>query len=100
MNKHCWHCSENMHLRHLTIHDFATVLKWSEDRPFCLANGWESYTSSDELYNWWLRCIHNEDENFVRLGIVYDDTLIGYADLASIQGDAAELGIAIGDSKL
>ncbi|WPP41822.1 GNAT family N-acetyltransferase [Paenibacillus hunanensis] len=67
---------------------------------FCLANGWGSYRSSDELYNWWLRCIHNEAENFVRLGIVYDDTLIGYADLASIQGEAAELGIAIGDSRL
>ncbi|TDM16652.1 hypothetical protein [Macrococcoides canis] len=44
--------------------------------------------------------LYNEYDDFIRLGIELDDKLIGYADLAYIKGNSAELGIAIGESKL
>lgn len=94
------HCSDDIKLRCLTIDDFAIVLKWSRDASFCSANGWAPYRSSEELYNWWLRCIQNDAENFVRLGIMYEDALIGYADLADLHEHTAEIGIAIGNSEL
>lgn len=87
-------------LRPLTMDDFNCVLAWSRDEGFCLANGWELDRSEDELYGWWLRCVKNDSRDFVRMGIEYDDRLIGYADLASIEGHTAELGIAIGESTL
>ncbi len=39
-------------------------------------------------------------EDFIRLGIEFDDKLVGYADLACIKDYSAELGIAIGESAL
>ncbi|WP_316569398.1 GNAT family N-acetyltransferase [Neobacillus sp. YIM B06451] len=87
-------------LRPLTMDDFNFVLAWSMDERFCLANGWEQNRDKDKLYKWWLRCVKNEADDFIRMGIEYNDRLIGYADLASIQGHTAELGIAIGESGL
>ncbi|RDU37999.1 N-acetyltransferase [Neobacillus piezotolerans] len=87
-------------LRPLTMDDFPGVLNWGKDKKFCLANGWELNRDEEELYNWWLRCVKNESGDFTRMGIEYDDRLIGYADLACLQGHTAELGIAIGESTL
>ncbi|WP_409271735.1 GNAT family N-acetyltransferase [Neobacillus sp. SCS-31] len=87
-------------LRPLTMDDFTYVLAWSKDERFCLANGWEQNRDKDELYNWWLRCVKNKAGDFIRKGIQYNDKLIGYADIACIQGHSAELGIAIGESTL
>ncbi|WP_339251032.1 GNAT family N-acetyltransferase [Sporosarcina sp. FSL W8-0480] len=86
--------------RALKIDDFDSVLKWSLDNAFCLANGWEVDRSEDELYSWWLRCVNNESADFVRLGVQLKDKLIGYVDLADIKNNRAELGIAIGESQL
>lgn len=90
----------HVNLRPLTMEDFPSVLNWSKDEIFCQANGWELNRDQDELYRWWLRCVKNDTRDFVRIGIEYDDRLIGYADLALIQGHTAELGIAIGESSL
>lgn len=86
-------------LRRLTIEDFAAVLKWSKDPLFCAANEWKN-RSDDEVYRWWLRCVDIQAEDFIRMGIEYDERLIGYADMASIHNHTAELGIAIGESSL
>jgi ribosomal-protein-alanine N-acetyltransferase len=49
---------------------------------------------------WWQHCVNNISEDFIRLGIELENRLIGYADLACIKGNTAELGIAIGESSL
>ncbi|TYS67920.1 GNAT family N-acetyltransferase [Sutcliffiella horikoshii] len=82
------------------MEDFPVVEKWSKDNAFCLANGWEIGRNEDELYSWWNNCAHNQSHDFVRLGIQYESRLIGYVDLANINGKSAELGIAIGESKV
>lgn len=91
---------QNIKLRPLSINDFEYVLKWSKDDTFCSANGWEKNRNEQELYRWWQHFVNNLSEDFIRLGIEFENRLIGYADLACIKGNEAELGIAIGDSSL
>ncbi|MFS0688520.1 GNAT family N-acetyltransferase [Sporosarcina sp. 179-K 8C2 HS] len=91
---------ESITLRPLRIKDFEIVLNWSKDDLFCSANEWELNRNDDELYEWWIRCVNNKAEDFIRLGIELKGKLIGYADLANIEGHTAEIGIAIGDSSL
>lgn len=90
----------NILLRPLTMKDFQAVLTWSRDSSFCAANGWQLNRSQEELYLWWSRNVNNQQPNFIRLGIELQHTLIGYADLADIHNNSAELGIAIGESSL
>jgi RimJ/RimL family protein N-acetyltransferase len=87
-------------IRPLTINDFKIVLNWSKDDNFCLANGWEKNRSEEELYQWWLYCVQNVSEDFIRMGIEFNEKLIGYTDLACIKDNTAEFGIAIGESTL
>lgn len=87
-------------LRPITKEDFTNVLEWSRDEYFCEANGWETNRNHDELFNWWLNCVNNDAVNFIRLGIDYENRIVGYTDLVSVSGNSAELGIAIGDSSL
>jgi len=91
---------ESITLRPLHINDYEAVLNWSKGDKFCSANGWETNRNEEELYRWWAYCVNNKAEDFIRLGIEYNEKLIGYADLANIDGHAAEIGIAIGDSSL
>ncbi|KIL43209.1 GCN5 family acetyltransferase [Jeotgalibacillus campisalis] len=44
--------------------------------------------------------MNNISEDFFRLGIEFNEKLIGYADLAISKDNTAELGIAIGESTL
>ena len=95
--------NNNIHsltIRSLSIDDYEIVLSWSKDDIFCSANGWEKNRSEEELYRWWLHCIDNKSDNFVRMGIELEERLVGYADLACIKDNTAELGIAIGESAL
>jgi [ribosomal protein S5]-alanine N-acetyltransferase len=87
-------------IRSLKIEDYKMVLNWSKDADFCFANGWELYRSEEELYQWWLHCVNSASEDFIRMGIELNDKLIGYSDLANMKDNTAELGIAIGESKL
>lgn len=89
---------ESIALRPLRIDDYDSVLYWSKDELFCSANEWELNRNEEELYEWWLRCVNNEAADFIRMGIDLNGKLIGYADLANIEGSTAEIGIAIGDS--
>ncbi|WP_223067346.1 GNAT family N-acetyltransferase [Paenibacillus caui] len=91
---------QSIKIRPLIINDYGIVLNWSKDDTFCSANGWDKHRSAAELYQWWLHCVNNAAEDFVRMGIEFNEKLVGYADLACIKGNTAELGIAIGESSL
>jgi RimJ/RimL family protein N-acetyltransferase len=91
---------ESITLRALRLDDYEAVLRWSMDDKFCAANEWEKNRDEEELYQWWVRCVNIQAEDFLRMGIEYDNKLIGYADLANIEGNTAEIGIAIGNSSL
>lgn len=80
------------------MEDYQTVLLWSKDQEFCLANGWDLNRSAEEIYSWWQRCVHNDTQDFIRRGIEQEGQLLGYSDLACIHNNSAELGIAIGNS--
>lgn len=92
--------SQCIKIRPLTLADYEAALNWSMDDTFCLANGWELNRSPKELYKWWLKCVNNVAEDFIRMGIEFNDKIVGYADLACIKGNTAELGIAIGENGL
>lgn len=87
-------------LRPIHMNDFQAILNWSKDEAFCESNGWELNRTTDELSNWWKKCVENRSTDFIRIGIELNDTLIGYGDLACINGSEAEVGIAIGESSL
>ncbi|TFE01529.1 GNAT family N-acetyltransferase [Jeotgalibacillus salarius] len=93
-------CESKLTLRDLSLNDVEAVLEWSRDLTFCQANGWPIERNPEELRHWWISNVNQPPENFVRLGIVLDGELIGYADLASISEQSAEIGIAIGKSGL
>lgn len=90
----------NLQIRPLNMDDFHYVVKWSKDDAFCSANDWAKNRDEEELYKWWQYCVNNLPTDFIRLGIDLDNQFIGYADLACIKRNAAELGIAIGESSL
>ena len=92
--------SPHIKIRPISIDDFEAVLKWSKDDSFCLTNGWEINRKPDELFRWWLLCVENNSAHFIRMGIELNEKLVGYTDLASIEDNTAELGIAIGESGL
>lgn len=92
--------SPDIRVRPLTMDDYEAVLKWSKDVAFCSANGWELNRRPEELHRWWLMCVENAVGDFIRMGIDCNGEMIGYADLAGIEDNSAELGIAIGESGL
>ncbi|WP_338066410.1 GNAT family N-acetyltransferase [Sporosarcina koreensis] len=87
-------------LRPIAEEDIPHVLNWAQDHRFCAANEWDIDRSEQEVRDWWRYCVHLSKPSFIRLGIVWNGKLIGYADLAGIEKETAELGIAIGDSSL
>ncbi len=91
---------DSIALRPLSVSDYETVLNWSKDDLFCSANDWEKNRNEEELYKWWLHCVNSEADDFIRMGIEFNGKLIGYADLANIEGHSAEIGIAIGETSL
>ncbi|WP_037287889.1 GNAT family N-acetyltransferase [Saccharibacillus sacchari] len=90
----------DIRLRRLRSEDCDIVLSWSRDPIFCEANGWEKNRDPEELKQWWSYCVDMDKPSFIRLGIEHEGTLVGYADLAEIHDDQAELGIAIGERKV
>ena len=91
---------KDMVLRPITLEDYESVLRWSKDDVFCTANGWELNRDPRELLDWWKICVKSNSDSFVRMGIEFQQQLIGYVDLAEIQRNEAELGIAIGERNL
>lgn len=91
------HIYDSINIRPITMQDFESVLKWSKDDTFCLANDWEQNRDAQELYTWWDFCVHHPSEGFIRLGIALENEIIGYGDIVLRTKNTAELGIAIGD---
>lgn len=91
---------QSIKIRDITIDDYNFVLNWSKDHNFCMSNGWEKNSNEEELYKWWDHCVNNVSKDFIRFGVEFNGKLIGYADLANIKDNTAELGIAIGESSL
>lgn len=89
--------NESIRLRELRMEDYDRVLRWSRDDLFCEANGWERNREPEELKSWWSYCVHMDKPSFIRMGIEWEGSFIGYADLAEIHEQQAELGIAIGE---
>ncbi|WOV83071.1 hypothetical protein PGH26_08990 [Sporosarcina jeotgali] len=79
--------SNSIKLRSIILEDFPNVLKWSKNDAFCLANDWELHRDEQELYKWWLHCVNHLAEDSIRLGIDFENELIGYADLAHIKNN-------------
>lgn len=87
-------------LRPLELADFPQVLLWNDDALFCEVNEWPLRREETALFGWWKQCVENNRPEFHRIGIEWNDRLIGYVDFAEITDYSAELGIAIGDSSL
>ncbi|MDZ5610559.1 GNAT family N-acetyltransferase [Bacillus pseudomycoides] len=92
--------TKEISLRALKLEDYDVVLNWNKDERFCEANGWQKNRDKDELLQWWNHCVSKKRNDFIRFGIEFNNRLIGYADLAEIKNNSAEIGIAIGDSEL
>ena len=63
-------------LRAIHMDDYNTIVNWSKDERFCLANDWPLDREEDELYTWWEQCVTSKKHNFVRLGIELQSKLI------------------------
>lgn len=87
-------------LRPLELADFPQVLLWNQDTSFCEVNEWPLHREEAILFEWWKQCVETIRSDFHRIGIEWDNRLIGYVDFAEITDDSTELGIAIGDSTL
>lgn len=87
-------------LRPLELTDFSQVVLWNEDTLFCEVNEWPLRREETALLGWWKQCVENNKSDFHRIGIEWNDRLIGYVDFAEMTDYSAELGIAIGDSSL
>ena len=87
-------------LREIRPEDFPTILKWSRDETFCLVNGWTYNQEEQKLFERWERLINNASDRFLRWGIDMDGFLIGYIDLVLFTPQAAEIGIALGNSRI
>ena len=89
-------------LRPVTRADFARVVRWSQDREFCLACDWTPDLTREEVEAWWSRVLAGSGAEFVRLGIEWDGVMVGYADLANVEERVgrAEFGIAVGERHL
>jgi [ribosomal protein S5]-alanine N-acetyltransferase len=85
-------------LRPLVIADLPTVLQWSEDEAFCLANGWPLGLPRERLEDWFLRLLNNPPVDLIRQGILSNEQLVGFVDLRELNPleKRARLRIAIG----
>lgn len=75
--------------------DEDAAVRWSQDTAFCLANGWTVGLEPEYVRQWWLERAADSPELCM---IQVDGVVVGYAEWQAVQGDVAELGIAIGDS--
>lgn len=87
-------------LRPLRPGDEEAAVRWGADDEFCLATGWSPGLSPTQLREHWRGIMTGHDPAFLRLGVELNGALIGYVDLAELNGESAEFGIAIGERPL
>jgi ribosomal-protein-alanine N-acetyltransferase len=85
-------------LRVLEPADLPVVAAWRLDREFCRWQGWRQDHTESEVVAHFSQVMLAPPDGFIRLGVVADDALVGYAELSGIDGVHAELGFGIGDS--
>ena len=86
-----------VHLRPWQPGDEEAAVRWSGDRAFCWANDWTLDLPAERVRAWW-RGRGNSAE-FLRM-IEADGVIVGYAEWQDRTEHTAELGIAIGESRL
>ncbi len=79
------------------LSDIDAFLEWALDQEFCLATGWNFPGNPDKLRAHWTRIITEPRDDFQRFAIEETGSILGYADLASIdwQEQRASFGIAL-----
>jgi [ribosomal protein S5]-alanine N-acetyltransferase len=84
-------------LRALLVSDLDAILEWALDQEFCLSNGWDFPNNPEKLRAHWTRIITEPQDDFQRYAIEGMGSLLGYADLASIdwREQRASFGIAL-----
>lgn len=87
-------------MRPLRPGDEEQAVQWGQDREFCLANGWELDMSAERIRSHWQRITAETHPDFLRLAVDLDDRPVGFVDLAALNGESGEFGIAIGESGL
>lgn len=87
-------------LRPLAPGDEDAAVRWAADPEFCAAADWTPGLSARAVRRHWQAIIAGGDPTFRRWGITYGGALIGYVDLGHLDGQSAELGIAIGERAL
>ena len=94
--------NKSVQLRNLQLEDIPTVLEWSKDTEFCLANEWSLELTEERIRTHWTGIIAEARDDLIRKGITFEGQLVGYADLADINHfeARANLGYAIGNSSL
>ncbi len=93
---------KHVQLRNLQLEDLPTVLAWSKDIEFCLANEWSLELTEERVISHWTSLITESSNELIRKGITFEGQLVGYTDLADInlKEARASLGYAIGNSSL
>ena len=87
-------------LRPLRPGDEEAAVRWGADDEFCLATGWSLNLPPQRLREHWLGLLTTPDLTFVRLGVEQGGLLVGFVDLAGLNPQSAEFGIAIGERSL
>ena len=87
-------------LRPLRAGDEAAAVHWAADAEFCRAADWTAGLAPRVVRRHWQAIIAGGDPTFRRLGVELDGRLVGYVDLAGLNGTSAEFGVVIGERRL
>ena len=91
---------KGLHLCPLCPDDLSAFARWAADAEFCRAIGWRLGLDERALRAWLAPILAGGEPGFLRLGVAWQGGLIGYVDLADLNGYSGEFGIALGERAL